>query len=364
MSVKPLQVGIIGIGLYATVAHVPQLRATGMAEVIAVSRRNAERLEFIRQQLGIPYAYTDWRELLKHPGLDAVVISTPHHVHAEQGLAALEQGLHVLMEKPMALAAEDAWKLVDAAQQRQKTFLVGYNRRFMGLWQTLREKVQSGAIGQLRQINLQIALYRKMYWAGQSSDEMGVLLRQMTGWPGSFFAEWESGQDWHSSAQESGGGMFSNSGAHLVDLVLWLAGGTPSEIVAFSESAGMPAECFLNIQARLTNGVLLSLTFSDVEPGGFAGQGSLILIGEAGIASFDISKPNEVWITRQGASEAIVPKFADTNAAAAFVSAICEGGPNLSPPQDGAYAVAFSEAVYRSAAEKRIITVQNGLVRA
>jgi predicted dehydrogenase len=120
----------------------------------------------------------------------------------------------------------------------------------------------------------------------------------------------------------------------------------------------------LNIQARLTNGVLLSLTFSDVEPGGFAGQGSLILIGEAGIASFDISKPNEVWITRQGASEAIVPKFADTNAAAAFVSAICEGGPNLSPPQDGAYAVAFSEAVYRSAAEKRIITVQNGLVRA
>jgi predicted dehydrogenase len=65
MSGDTLRVGIIGIGLYATVAHVPQLRATGKAEVVAISRRNRERLSFSQEQLGIANSYTDWREMIE-----------------------------------------------------------------------------------------------------------------------------------------------------------------------------------------------------------------------------------------------------------------------------------------------------------
>jgi predicted dehydrogenase len=184
---------------------------------------------------------------------------------------------------------------------------------------------------------------------------MRNMLRAATGWPDEFLDPLERGEDWHARAQESGGGMFSNSGSHFVDLILWLAGAPPVEVVAFSEAAGMPAECFLNIQARLANGVLVSITSADVPSGGLSGQGELTFIGEEGMVSYNLARPAEIWWSRDGNRELIEAKSADTTAATAFVAAILDGMPNDSPAQDGAYAVAFTEAVYRSAAEKQII---------
>lgn len=357
MANELLRVGVIGIGLYATIAHVPQLRQTGRAEVVAISRRNAERLAFSQQQLGVADSYTDWREMLDKAKLDAVVISTPHDQHAEQGLASLQRGLHVLMEKPLALTAADAWKLVAAAQETQRVLMVGYNRRFYGMWRAVKDLLVENGIGQIRQINLQLACYRRMIWEGKKTPWLRSMLQKETGWPDHYFDEWEEGRDWRSNSAESGGGMFSNTGSHFVDLVLWLAGSHPREVVAFSESLGMPAECLLNIQARLGNGVLVSISSADVESGGFSGQGSLVIIGEEGIVTFDIAKPQEVWVTRGGQREQIAPTIADTNAAAAFVATILDGAPNMSPPHEGAYATAFSEAIYQSAAERRIVTI-------
>src|SRR5437868_1581044 len=102
MSVPKLRVGIIGLGWYAAGGLVPSLRATGRAEVVAASRRSADRLAMAKRDLGIPATYTDWREMLAKEALDAVVVSTPHDQHAEPTLAALERGLHVLLEKPLA----------------------------------------------------------------------------------------------------------------------------------------------------------------------------------------------------------------------------------------------------------------------
>jgi predicted dehydrogenase len=285
------------------------------------------------------------------------VISTPHHLHAEQGIAALERGLHVLMEKPMALTSADAWKLVDAAERANRVLMVGYNRRFMGMWRTLKLLLDDNGIGQLRQINLQMALYRRLYWEGKRMPEVTAMLKQLSGWPEAFRSEWETGSDWHASAAESGGGMFSNSGAHFVDLILWLSGSYATEVVAFSDNAGMPAECILNIQARLANGVLVSISSADVEPGGFAGQGTLGFIGDEGIVSYDLARRQEMWLVRSGQREALVPTEGDNNAAAAFVAAVVNGEKNEAPPHEGAYAVAFSEAVYRSAAENKIIKI-------
>lgn len=357
MSGELLRVGIIGIGLYATAAHVPQLRNTGRAEIVAISRRNPERLAFSQQQLGVADGYTDWREMLARADLDAVVVSTPHHLHAEQGLAALAKGLHVLMEKPLALTATDARKLIDASEQANCVLMVGYNRRFLGMWRSVKGILDANGIGTLRQINLQFALYRRTYWEGKIPPEVHAKLRQLTGWPDEYLLEMEAGQDWHADATESGGGMFSNSGSHLVDLILWLSGAPPLDVVAFSESAGMPAECFLNIQARLSNGVLVSMTSGDVESGGFGGQGSLTLIGDNGIISHDFRKPQEVWLDLNGEVTQVMPEVADNNVAAAFVSTVLDGELNMSPARDGAYTTAFSEAVYKSAAEKQIVHV-------
>src|SRR5438034_6458493 len=117
MATNKLRVGIIGIGWFAALSHVPNLRKTGQAEVVAICRRNPERLALAKEALNIDEAYTDWREMLNEAALDAVVVSTPHHLHVEPTIAALECGLHVLVEKPIALTSKDAWAMVNAAEK-------------------------------------------------------------------------------------------------------------------------------------------------------------------------------------------------------------------------------------------------------
>lgn len=362
MADQRLRIGVIGAGLWSTIAHIPDFRQTGQAEVVAICRRNQERLAMIQEKFQIPAAYTDWQVMLEQAAGDAVVVSTPHHLHAEPTIAALRRGVHVLVEKPMALRSEDAQAMVAAATQAERVLMVGYNARLKAVWRSAQQLLQEGAIGQLRQVNLQGSLHRRWYWEEKRiPDHFLAGIKRAMGVPDAYFDNFLDG-DWHGDPVASGGGMFSNSGAHWVNLVLWLAAAPPAEIVAFGENAGLPAECFLNIQARLTNGVLVSLTSADVASAGTSGQGKLTIIGERGRLCHDFTAPDEIWIERGAEREPVTPQMADTTPAAAFLAAI-QGKPNLAPAQDGVYAVAFTEAVYRSLAEKRIVTASANLKR-
>lgn len=358
MNNEKLRVGILGIGLYATVAHVPQLRQTGKAEVVAICRRNPARLATSQEQLGVSEAYTDWREMFNKANLDAVVICTPHDLHAEQAIAALDQGLHVFVEKPLALTRKEGQAVIDTATKAGRVVMVGYNRRFNALWRTTKETLAANAIGTLRQVSLQFALHRRWYWEEQHVPEDVLnMLKRATGWPAEYFKNVEDGTAWHGDPNASGGGMFSNSGSHLVDLILWLADAAPEQIFAMQDTLGFPADCLLGVQARLENGVLVSIASADVPAAGFGGQGVLTLIGEQGRLTHDFATPSEIWLHRNGEATQVVPTFENTTAASAFIDAIATGGPVISSGQDALPAVAFSEGLYRSAKEGEVITL-------
>jgi predicted dehydrogenase len=154
MSDQKLRIGVIGIGWYAGTALIPRLRETGRAEIVAIARRNAERLAQAQAELQIPAAFTDWREMLDKTELDAVVVSTPPNAHAEPTVAALERGLHVFVEKPIALIPADAQRMQAAAVAAERTLMVGYNARGMGSWRTIAQLLNEGAIGTLRQVSV------------------------------------------------------------------------------------------------------------------------------------------------------------------------------------------------------------------
>src|SRR6266487_826448 len=124
MSAQTLRIGIIGIGWYAGKELIPKLRETGSVEIVAIARRSADRLALAQQELNVREAYTDWREMLDKSALDAVVVCTPPNAHTEPTLAALERGLHVFVEKPMALASADAQRMVEAAARSDRILMV------------------------------------------------------------------------------------------------------------------------------------------------------------------------------------------------------------------------------------------------
>jgi predicted dehydrogenase len=330
-----LRIGIIGIGMYAVRRHVPHLRATGRAEIVAISRRTAAALEQAQKTLRVPQALTDWHHMLDRTPLDAVVVSTAHHVHAEPTVAALERGLHVLVEKPMALTAEDAWAMVAAAEQHDRVLMVGYNLRCTGLWRTVKRALDDGIIGTVRQVNLAVAYNLTWFWESQTiAPYMQERLKAFN--MHTFLTAEQLPTYWRRDPAAMGGGMFADAGSHWVDLTLWLGGAPPQDVVALTESVGLtgptgqPVDRVVSVQARLANGVLLTIAAAD----GIADPVSrLALYGDQGTLTADWTDTTQVWVHRDGQREPLAADLPDTNPAAAFVNTILDGTPNLAPRQ-------------------------------
>ena len=355
MPGKTLRVGIIGVGWWALTRHAPRLREMSNVEIMAIARRNAQALADAKEILGVEGAYTDWRMLLDRSDLDAVIVSTPHHTHVEPTLAALERGLHVLVEKPMALTSKDAWAMVEAAERAKRVLMVGYDRRCVGCWRAAAQALKEGILGAIHQVNLSVFYNFRWMWEVKRMPPPMQKMLETQGVPQSFFDESLEGF-WRRDPAQMGGGMFADAGSHFVDLALWLGGAPPVEVVALVGSAGLPVESHLGLQARLANDVLISLSSADGVP---AGTNRLTIYGDLGTLTADWAgeQAPDIVVHRVQGRENLVVDIPDATTTAAFVDTALEGAPNLSPARDGAYAVALTEAAYRSATEKRIVRV-------
>jgi len=149
MSTKEIGLGVIGMGpmnMASTaflLRDVPDLRY----RLVAVCSRRQEVIEALAKKEGIPFATTDYRELVARPDVDVVAIYSPDPLHAEHCIAALEAGKHVVCTKPMVAGLEQAKAVVDAVRKSGKKFLVGQTMRFDRQFATLRKMVDDGDLG-------------------------------------------------------------------------------------------------------------------------------------------------------------------------------------------------------------------------
>lgn len=357
MKENKLRVGIIGIGFWSMLVHVPALKKTGRAELVAISRRTPERLELARQSLGVSHAYTDWRDLIERNDLDAVIVSTAHVAHAASVIAALEKGLHVLVEKPMAVTSSDGWDMVQAAERAERVLMVGYDRRCNGLYRTIKSKLEKGLIGAVRQVNTVFAHDYAGQFQGDRLPPVILDLISAGGVPPGIFGDGSLDGYWRKNTSDKGGGMFIDSGSHFVDLALWLGGAAPEIVVAFKEASDSITEKYMTVQARLSNGVHISLTANATfqwPEASFPMQ--LTIIGDIGMISCDGS---EAWLYKDGKRERIDAELDDYSTVEAFITTILDNAPNLSPAAEAAHVVALTEAAYHSADEDRIVKVHH-----
>ncbi len=348
-----LRIGIVGVGTIAVLTHIPALRKTERARIAALCRRDQAKLAMAQEHIGADETYTDWREMLDRAALDAVLVCTPPDLHAEPTIAALERGLHVLVEKPMALGFSEAWAMVEAARQADRVLMGAYNARFSGNQQAIKKALEAGKIGTVRQVHVEQIAYRRFFWTDEPLPEgWRPMMAQWSGLPQAFFAEYGETRDWHTDPVRAGGGTFADNGPHVINPALWLGGAPPAEVVAFSESAGLLVDCFVNVQARLANGMLLSFVFGDANPGRM-GWAAWTIVGDEGILTVD--RERKIWVERGETREQIEPEAPDISPVLSFIECILDGKPNLSPGEDAAYSAALVEAAYRSAAEGRIV---------
>lgn len=140
-----VRVGIIGAGWMAT-QHMATLDRLDGVVVIAVCDLDGNRA---RELAGKAASYTDWRELIAHETPDALFVCTPPLAHREVAVAALQQGIHVYLEKPIARGLEDARAIVDAAAASKAVCAVGYQYRAIEVLDDLRSALEGQELGLL-----------------------------------------------------------------------------------------------------------------------------------------------------------------------------------------------------------------------
>jgi phthalate 4,5-cis-dihydrodiol dehydrogenase len=194
-------IGIVGLGT-AGRAFIPAIRAHAGLKLAAVCDPIAEVRDAVAGELAVR-AYADLRQLLLHPGLDAVYIATPTMLHHEHAGAAFAAGKHVLLEKPMTARLQDAKDLVAAAERAGRVLVLGHSHSFDLPIARMREVIVAGTLGRVRMVNTWC--YSNWIFRPRRPDELDAA---------------------------QGGGATLRQGSHQFDIIRLLCGGMARSVRA------------------------------------------------------------------------------------------------------------------------------------
>lgn len=148
MTTAPVRVGLVGCGRIAR-THARYVRGLSTTQLVALCDPIESAVDTFGDELGLQARYTDLKKMLAEEKLDAIHVITPPATHADVAIAAMEAGVHVLVEKPMALNRAEADRMVAAAKRTGRTLVVDHNRWFDPVVQKARNLLASGALGDL-----------------------------------------------------------------------------------------------------------------------------------------------------------------------------------------------------------------------
>ncbi|HSV72747.1 MAG TPA: Gfo/Idh/MocA family oxidoreductase [Chthonomonadales bacterium] len=339
-----LRLGVIGAGWFVSRRHLPDAARCDDVQVAALCRRDLAPLRRVRDALAPEAAlHRDWREMLDAGGLDAVLIATPHALHYEQASEALERGLHVLLEKPMAITSAEAHALAASAASRGLTLAVALNPPHWAHCHRMRALVREGALGEVESVS--------MLWTGNADYVFGDAPAPR-GLPGVVPPTM-----YRADPSLCGGGYLMDGGPHLVSEVLWVTGQRAVEVACQMDST--PRDRRATVSLRLAAGALA--TISSVGNSRFGDRRVLnVFAGSAGtlrVEGFDF----RVRCERAGAP---VEEFTEAGLPAVagplrnFVDATLYGAELHSPAAHGVHVTEVLEAAYLSASEGRAVRLR------
>lgn len=244
-----LRFGLIGCGEIA-VENARALRAAGNAEITHTVDPNLELARTLAAATAARFS-SDIDRLLADPNVDAVVISTPHHLHADLAVAAAAAGKHVVVEKPMATSVSDCDRMIAAAAKHGVRLSVCYSQRFDPRVQTARRLIDAGLLGDPLGTRIVFGQLRTTeYWASG-----------LTG---------RTRSDWRSRRRTAGGGVLIMNACHLIDYVCWLIGSRVAEVSGHTATLTQDVEVedSVSLSYRYESGALgvLEATTTQVGP--------------------------------------------------------------------------------------------------
>jgi UDP-N-acetylglucosamine 3-dehydrogenase len=269
---EKLRVGVIGCGSIAQHRHLPEYKSNKNVEIVAVCDINEERAQAVAEKYGVK-AYTNYEELVSSGLVDVVSVCTPNYLHAPISIAALNAGLHVLCEKPMATSKQEAEEMIAAAKESGKKLMIGHNQRFVPSHQKARKLIESGEIGK-------IYSFRTAF--GHGGPE---------GW------SVDGKESWFFQKEKAFVGAMGDLGVHKTDLLRYVLGEEITEVGSFVETSAKDfadvddnAVCILKTESGAIGTLAASWAYVSKE------DNSTIIYGEKAILRLEDDPTNSLVV--------------------------------------------------------------------
>ena len=234
---KTIRVGILGCGGIFN-AHATPLKTfqdEKLCKVVAVAESNPERRKVILERFGPDtLIFSDYREVLALPEIEAVDILLPHHLHMPATIAAAEAGKHILVEKVMARNVYECDQMIAACEKAGVSLTICHDRRYHGEWQALKEIVDSGVLGEI------------FFWKMDHNQDVT-------------FSE----NTWMYSRDSLGGGAIMSCLTHQIDALRWYGGEVESvTCMSTTRPERMEGEFAGVVLAKMKSGALAELSIN------------------------------------------------------------------------------------------------------
>lgn len=309
-----MKVGVVGVG-WAGQQHLKGYAALDGVDIVALAGMETEQVAALKAEYGIPATFERWEDMLETAQLDAISIATPTFLHAPIAIAALQRGIHVLTEKPIAANLAEAQSMVAAAQASGRVLQVVFNHRLRGDIAELGRIIDSGELG--------TPYIAKAGWLRRA------------GIPGS---------SWFAQKELAGGGPLLDLGVHVIDYVLHLLGEP--------EVASVSASTYAELGTKAIDG----FDVEDIAIAFIRLKSGTTVVLEAGWDAYRADN-NEYWMTvygTEGGAELRVVDYETTQ----FTVFRTENGENadydVTPAENGGHdrvVREFVETIRRGEAE-------------
>lgn len=333
---------VMGLGGYGIGKVLPALANGERCHVAAVVSGNPEKAKKVAAAYGLPedaiYSYEDFDRIAGDDRVDAVYNVLPTGLHMEWTEKSFAAGKHVLCEKPMALSTDECARMIAASEAAGRKLMIAYRCHFEPFNLRAMELMRAGAVGKIRTIET-----AQTYRMGPTSVA----------------------ENWRVVRALAGGGPLEDYGIYGLQSALYLSGEMPVSVKAVTEQpANDPrfAEIFSTVttEMRFPSGAVANMVTSyDMTPG----RNIARVEGEEGVLMMDPATGyggHTMTLTRDGVSEDLVPGDPDVQFARMcdhMADAIRNDAAILTPGEMGLRDMALVEAIYRSAAEGREVTL-------
>jgi predicted dehydrogenase len=345
-----VNIGVIGAGWWATLSHIPALRANPHVGLVAVNRPDADGMDKVVASFPGVKPYFDATEMLAKETLHGVVVASPHILHAEHAQLALSRGLPTLIEKPMATSAVDARALLATANANNTQIILPYGWNFRPIVETAHQLVKDGWVGEVRHVVAQMASALADLFGGEPMVETRDHLFRP---PVSTWAD-----------PKKSGGYGWGQLTHGLGALFRIIDLDPAKVFAKTGLSPAGVDFYDAAVVEFANGATMALSGSATVPKSRGYQIDIRIFGTEGMMLFDIERARVEVIRHDGKTH-----IADLGADAGDYEQVAPitllvdlaRGQKVPNPADGVVGMRSSvllDAMYRSARSGRMEDVQ------